>query len=140
MDANVILGVFAVIATVSGVIATVMVAVVNSLKTDIKGQGTKVSDSHTKLWEKVNTLTEELSAFKEHVAINYPNDRRMNEKMEAHRQQLDSALSGITHRLTKLESESGQILQHVNGMGKTMPQLMESIISLKEQMDEKNSK
>lgn len=138
METTTILTIFGLATAVGTLVTTILIAVVNSLRQDIKGQSTKHSETAGKLWEQVNTTTNELSSFKEHVALNYPNDKRLNEKMEANRQHMDSALAGITHRLSKLEGDSGQILKHVNEQATGMREVLSAFSAMRQWMENHN--
>ena len=43
-------------------------------------------------------------------------EERVNEKLEVNRQHLDQALSGITHRLTKLESDQDTAIRGIQSI------------------------
>ena len=66
-----------------------------------------------------------MANFKEHVALHYVSEQRANEKIEASRQHLDSALSGINRRLGKLEDEGSQALKCILQIGAQMDTVMD---------------
>lgn len=149
MDSSNILALFAVIATVAGIAVTIALFIISGLKADQKSAHESASKSNTNLWDAVNKnhqalqsqiqdITHDLSKFKEHVALAHPREERVNEKMEFHKAHTDQVLSGINHRLQRIESESKEVMQAVSGLSSRQEEGMEAVTTLlKKLLEEK---
>nr|WP_282764953.1 hypothetical protein [Alteromonas macleodii] len=135
MDSSNILGLFAVIATVAGIAVTIALFIISNIKSDMKSSQESLSQSNKNLWEALNKVSSELAAFKEHVALAHPREERVNEKLEFNKQHIDQALSGINHRLSKLESDQSIVIQHMTQISNQQSQTMSY---LKELVKNKN--
>ncbi len=146
MDSTTLLALLGVMATISGVAVTIALFIISGIKSDMKSAHESFSQSNKNLWETVNKnhasanaavtkISGELAAFKEHVALAHPREERVNEKLEFNKQHIDQALSGINHRLSKLESDQSIVIQHMTQISNQQSQTMSY---LKELVKNKN--
>lgn len=147
MDSTTLLALLGVMATLSGIAVTISLFIISGIKTDMKSSQEAFSQSHKNLWEavnqnhrnlnsEINKVSGELASFKEHVALAHPREERVNEKLEFNKQHIDQALSGINHRLSKLESDQSIVIQHMTQISSQQSQTMSY---LKELVKTKNS-
>ena len=113
---NTVIALLAVLGTVCGILVTISLFIVNGLRENLKDLSSSMSSNGKALWEAVNQHGKDLSDFKEYVAMSHPREERVNEKLEVNRQHLDQALSGITHRLTKLESDQDTAIRGIQSI------------------------
>jgi len=147
MELSLVVTLIGVLATICGIGVTVALFIISGIKQDIKDSHASFSKSHTSLWETVNSnresingavmmVRDELSEFKEYVAVSYTREERVNEKMEVNRQHIDQALSGISHRLQKLETDQDQVIKGMENLGQYQK---ESITILTQLLQEKKN-
>ena len=130
MDSSTLLALLGVMATLSGVAVTISLFIISNIKSDMKTAHESFSQSNKNLWESLNKISSELAAFKEHVALSHPREERVNEKLEFHKTHTDQVLSGINHRLQRIESESKEVMQAVAGLSSRQEEGMETLTSL----------
>lgn len=139
MDATLVISVLGVVVAFSTVAVTISLFIISGIKEDIKSHASSTSKSSTALWEAMNKVKGEFSEYKEHIAMNYPQEKRVNEKLEVNKQFLNQALSGISHRLTKLESDSDKTLRAVETMSASQKADMRSVITALESIKDRKA-
>lgn len=138
------LALLGVVATVTGIAVTVALFIISGLKSDIKSDKDSASQNNKNLWDAVNSnhtaatsavnkVSGELAAFKEHVALAHPREERVNEKLEFNKQHIDQALSGINHRLSKLESDQSLIIQHLTNANTQQTKILSRLDEISKQ-------
>lgn len=130
MDNATVIGILGVISTVAAIGVTVTLFILKGMKDDSKTQWTQADANSKEIWKQCHLTQKELSDFKEHIALHYPNEGRVNEKMEATHQRFESSLGLIDKRLHKLESESSQIIQILKEQQQSQPALLAALQNL----------
>ena len=111
--------------TAIGIVVTISIFILTGLKKSNTELWSALRDQSKEYQDYKQESTKEIANFKEHVALHYVSEQRANEKIEASRQHLDSALSGINRRLGKLEDEGSQALKGILQIGAQMETVMQ---------------
>ena len=111
--------------TAIGIVVTISIFILTGLKKSNTDLWVALREQSKEYQDYKQDSTKEMANFKEHVALHYVSEQRANEKIEASRQHLDSALSGINRRLGKLEDEGSQALKCILQIGAQMDTVMD---------------
>lgn len=125
MESNTFLTILAIVMTAIGIVVTISIFILTGLKKSNTELWSALRDQSKEYQDYKQESTKEIANFKEHVALHYVSEQRANEKIEASRQHLDSALSGINRRLGKLEDEGSQALKGILQIGAQMETVMQ---------------
>lgn len=133
---TIIIAILGVVASIAAIGVTIALFILNNIKSDNKALWTELKG----VQQQVSEGQKNLSDFREHVALHHPNEQRINEKIEASRQHLDSALSGINRRLVTLEDESRTTLKNVIESNTHLKTISEWMQKVEKKMDKEQSK
>lgn len=125
MESNTVLTILAIVMTAIGIVVTISIFILTGLKKSNTDLWNALREQSKEYQDYKQDSTKEIANFKEHVALHYVSEQRANEKIEASRQHLDSALSGINRRLGKLEDEGSQALKGILQIGAQMETVMQ---------------
>ena len=125
MESNTFLTILAIVMTAIGIVVTISIFILTGLKKSNTDLWVALREQSKEYQDYKQDSTKEMANFKEHVALHYVSEQRANEKIEASRQHLDSALSGINRRLGKLEDEGSQALKCILQIGAQMDTVMD---------------
>lgn len=131
MDITVIISILGLLATLSAIGVTITIFILKNIRSDNKALWTETKTLQTALTDSNKALSD----FREHVALHHPNEQRINEKIEASRQHLDSALSGINRRLLRLEEEGSETLKITTEMCTQVKNILQWMDKLDTKLD-----